>query len=118
MRDRAVLVAVAGSGTAWIVHFGAAYVVVALGCPRGWPALGWLLAALTVVCASAALAVGVFAFRRRRRAARGNAAGEAQRLLFAVGILLAALFALAVVAGGVAVVALPPCQPVAIGGAA
>jgi hypothetical protein len=121
MRAHALLLALGGGGTAWIVHLSAAYALVALGCPRGWPGLGWLLAGLTLACVSAAVAVGVFAVRRRREARppqRTGAATEARGLLFAVGALLAGLFALAMLGGAMAALALPPCQGGAIGGGA
>jgi hypothetical protein len=117
VREGRVFLALVGGGAAWILHLCAAYVLVALGCPRGWPGLGWLLAALTLACASAALGVGLVAVRRRRQA-RADDTAEVRRLLLGVGALLAGLFALAIVGGGMAALVLPPCQGVAIGGGA
>jgi hypothetical protein len=114
MRHGTVLLALTGGGTAWLVHLGGAYVLVALGCPRGWPALGWQLAGLTVMCATVAVAIGVLSVRRRRPLPHN---AEAPRLLLGVGALLAGLFALLVLGGGLAAVVLPPCRGVGIGGA-
>lgn len=114
MRHGIVLLALLGGGSTWLVHLGGAYTLVAVGCARGWPALGWQFAGLTLLCAGAAVAVGVLAVRRRRRL---RADDEARRLLLGVGALLAGLFTLLVIGGGVAAVVLPPCRGLAIGGA-
>ena len=116
MQGRFVLLALAGGGTVWTAHLLAGYFLVALGCPRGWPALSGILSAVTAVCTASALAVAIVALRARRRARRTGETGEAAHMLLSVSSLLAALFAAMVVLGGLAVTALPPCQT-AIGGA-
>jgi hypothetical protein len=115
MRGAPLLLALAGGGSAWILHLLAGYFLVSLGCPRGWPALGGTLAAVTGVCAAGALAVAGLALRERGRIPRGRADGETARLLLGVAVLLGALFAVMIVLGGVTVAALPPCQA-AVGG--
>jgi len=114
-----VLLALTGSGTAWLIHLSAAYTLIALGCPRGWPALGWQLTGLTVACATATAAIGVAALRRRRHLRDRmhlDPGADARRLLLGVAGLLAGLFTLLVVGGGVAALAWPPCHGAAIGG--
>jgi hypothetical protein len=115
MRGAPLLLALAGGGSAWMLHLLAGYFLVSLGCPRGWPALGGTLAVVTGVCAAGALAVAALALRRRARIPRGHADGETARLLLNVAVLLSALFAAMIVLGGVTVAALPPCQA-AVGG--
>src|SRR5262245_18489715 len=114
MRGRSLLLALVGGGAVWTIHLFASYFLAAIGCPRGWAALGWLVGILTAVCAAAAVAVALAGRRRMRRArpARDGEATEAQRLLLTVGIVLGALFAIMIVAGGVAAVALSPCPTI------
>jgi hypothetical protein len=114
MRGAPLVLVLAGGGTAWMLHLLTGYFLVSLGCPRGWP-LGWTLITVTGVCAASALAVAVVALRRRRRADAGLEDGETSRLLSSVAALLATLFAIMIVFGGLAVAALPPCQR-AVGG--
>ena len=115
MRDASLLFALTGGGTAWMLHLLAGYFLVSLGCPRGWPALGTMLVAVTVGCAGGALAVAAAALRARGRAPRSPGDGATRRLVLNVAVLLGALFAGMIVLGGVAIAALPPCQA-AVGG--
>ena len=115
MRGAPLLLALAGGGSAWMLHLLAGYFLVSLGCPRGWPALGGTLALVTGLCAASALAVAALALHHRRRLPRGGGDGESPRLLLNVAVLLSALFAVMIVLGGVTVAALPPCQA-AVGG--
>ena len=120
MRDVIVLLALTGGGIAWLLHLSAAYALVAVGCPRGWPAPGWQIGGLTGLCASLAVAVCALALRRRRRLQRlpdTDPGWQAQRLMLGVGSVLAVLFGIAVMLGGVVALVVPPCQGVAIGGA-
>jgi hypothetical protein len=115
MRGAPLVLVLAGGGTAWMLHLLTGYFLVSLGCPRGWPALSWTLITVTGVCTASALAVAVVALRARRRADAGLEDGETSRLLSSVAALLATLFAIMIVLGGLAVAALPPCQE-AVGG--
>ena len=103
--------ALGGGGLAWSAHLFAGYFLVALGCPRAWP-LGWLIAAVTLVAAAVSLTTGVLSLIGRRRApARGAAA-----LLYGAAALLAGIFTVAILLGGMTSLILPPCQGMAIGG--
>jgi hypothetical protein len=115
MRGRgAPWLALGGGGIAWTVHLLAAYFLIALGCPRAWP-LGWLIAVVTLLAAGVSLTTGVLSVRGwRRRTASGD--GGATPLLYGAAALLAGLFTLAILLGGVTTLILPPCQGVAIGG--
>ncbi|MGH7277348.1 MAG: hypothetical protein ACREJG_01520, partial [Candidatus Rokuibacteriota bacterium] len=55
-------IALGAAGVAWALHLAASYFLVAIGCPRDWPGLGWLLALATLACAMAAAASGVLAY--------------------------------------------------------
>ena len=114
MRSVPLLLALAGGGTAWMLHLLAGYFLVSLGCPRGWP-LGVSLVVVTVVCAMSALAVAGLAMHQRARIPRARDDSESSRLLLNVAIALGALFAIMIVLGGVTVAALPACQA-AVGG--
>jgi hypothetical protein len=99
------------AGTAWTLHLFAAYFVVALGCPRAWPGLGWLLAGATGLFAVIAAGTGAGALRMRRRAGRSGAADVATlRLVLGVAALLAGLFTVGIVLGGTAAALVPVCQ--------
>jgi hypothetical protein len=106
--------AVGGAGVAWTVHLFAGYFLVALGCPRAW-AVGWMIALVTALTAGVSLATAVMSVRGWRRGRRRDDAGAAT-LLYGAGALLAGLFTVAIVLGGMAAVILSPCQSVGIGG--
>lgn len=116
MRSGVLFLALAGGGTAWALHLFAGYFVVSLGCARGWPALTGTLMAVTAVCTVSALAVAIVAMRGHQRAHRRRDDGETPQLLLSVSALLASLFAVMIVFGGLAVAALAPCQA-GVGGA-
>lgn len=108
--------ALVGGGIAWTVHLSAGYFLVSVGCPRSWP-LGWTLAVVTVLAAGASLAVGMTSLRGWRRAPEADRDDPTtRRLFFAAGALLAGLFTVAILLGGLAAVILSPCRGVAIGG--
>lgn len=117
MRTRTLLLALVGGGTAWVLHLFIGYFVVALGCPRGWPAIGATLVVVTALCVAVAVGVGAVAWRGRDRARRLPDDGETLRLLLSVAVSLATLFALMIILGGLTVVTLSPCQA-GVGGAA
>lgn len=62
-----VLIALFGGPLAWTLHLLASYLAVALWCSTQWRGLGVAIAVLTVLCAVAALASAVLAFRLWRR---------------------------------------------------
>jgi hypothetical protein len=103
-----------GGGAAWIVHLSASYFLVALGCPRGWPALGVLLGVVTLAGVGGAVAAGMAA-RRGGRVGPARAVadepdpGEPARFVAGVGVLLAGLFAFMILVAGVAPLILSPC---------
>ena len=106
--------ALGGGGIAWTAHLLGGYFLVALGCPRAWP-LGSLIAVLTVLTAAVSLAIGLLSLRGRRRAP-ASADGGATTLFYGAAALLAGLFTLAILLGGMTALILPPCRGMAIGG--
>jgi hypothetical protein len=106
-------IAITGGGIAWAAHLFTGYFLVALGCPRSWP-VDVMLAVVTVTTASVALGIGVAGVRGWRGAKRHDGP-DARTLMFAAGALLAGLFALGIVLGGVAALILSPCRGAAIG---
>jgi hypothetical protein len=67
---RRLLLALLGSPIAWTVHLSACYVVVTVWCSAGWAGAGLVIGILTLVCAAAAVASGVLAFRLWRQGQR------------------------------------------------
>jgi hypothetical protein len=113
MRGRLAL-GLVGGGTAWLLHLSASYFLIALGCPRGWPALGLLLGVITLVGAAGAMAAGMAARRGgRAEPVRGwtgeTEPGEPARFVAGVALLLAGLFTFMILVAGVAPLVLSPC---------
>lgn len=69
-QGRRLLLALLGSPIAWTVHLLAGYVVVTLWCSAGWAGAELVIGSLTLVCAAAAVASGVLAFRLWRQGQR------------------------------------------------
>jgi hypothetical protein len=67
---RRLLLALLGSPLAWTVHLLAAYLVVTLWCSSGWAGADLTIGILTLICAAAAIASGVLAFRLWREGQR------------------------------------------------
>jgi hypothetical protein len=101
-----------GGGTAWLLHLCASYFLIALGCPRGWSALGILLSVVTLVGAAGAVAAGL-ATRGTDRGERVGGwtedPGEPARFVAGVAVLLAGLFTFMILVAGVAPLVLSPC---------
>jgi hypothetical protein len=67
---RRLLLALAGSPLAWTLHLALGYLVVTVWCSSGWSGADEVIAILTLVCAGAAVASGVLAFRLWRQGQR------------------------------------------------
>jgi hypothetical protein len=108
-------IAIGGGGAAWAVHLFAGYFLVALGCPREWP-LGGMLTVVTVLAAGVALAIGMLSARGWWRApARDGDDDGASALLYGAAAMLAGLFTVAILLGGITALMVSPCRSVAIG---
>lgn len=102
-----------GAGAAWAFHLGASYFLVAIGCARAWPALGILLALVTVAAVAGAGLAGGLGGRGVRAEPRGAPGepdpGEAARFVAGVSLGLAGLFTFMILLQGVAALVLSPC---------
>ncbi|HEU4629073.1 MAG TPA: hypothetical protein VFS08_04985 [Gemmatimonadaceae bacterium] len=114
-----VLYATLGGPLAWSLHLGVSYVLVAAGCSTGHAGAGRAgVVAATLLCAGAALAAAGASRRRWRAAAPGTRRREAMTaphghgaFVWAAGVVLGLVFALAIVLGGAAALVLPLCTP-------
>lgn len=110
-----VMTAFLGAPVAWALHLFVSYAMVAYACATGWGSLHLALGVATLVLALAAAAAGALAWRawRRTPAERApespEAPGSWRDLLMPVGVLLAALFTLAIVLAGIAPIFVPAC---------
>jgi hypothetical protein len=119
----ALLFALLGAAVAWTAHLLVAYVVVALDCGTRWDGTRVALAALTVVTLGTAAASGLVARRlwlRARAADRpADDAWDARMgdrtarvsFLMMTGLVLAVLFAVAIVYQAVPIFLVPVCAP-------
>ncbi len=111
----AALVAPLAAPVIWAVSFLAVYLFAEAACAAG--ALRWAGADAVVVVTLAVTGLGLAAtggavwwsWRARRSAGGGDAVAEQQRLLGVVGLMLAVLFAVALVAVAVPALVLRPC---------
>ncbi len=112
------VLALLGGPLAWTLHLFASYFVVAVACATGWGGAAATVVVLTVALALAAIATGVFGLRHWRQVQSAaswthalNEAGGEEGLLFLVGVMLAALFALLIVMNGLSPLLVPVCAP-------
>jgi hypothetical protein len=119
----ALLFALFGAAVAWTVHLLVAYVVVALDCSTRWDGTRAALAALTALTLGTAAASGLAARRlwvRARAADRptddtwdarmGDRTARVSFLMM-TGLVLAVLFAVAIVYQAVPIFLVPVCAP-------
>jgi hypothetical protein len=113
---RSLVLAFLGAPTLWALHLALSYFLVSLGCSTGWGGAQAAVVAATVLCALAATAVGVFAWKQRKAARGGD--GETQldpgpvpEFLAVSGAVLAVLFAGAIIMAGISPFFLPLCSP-------
>jgi hypothetical protein len=122
----ATSVALTGSALAWTVHLLAGYVVVAAWCSAGWTGGALAIGVLTLVCAAASAATGIYALRIYRRAQKGlrvdeepggpepwdarmGERGARGVFLGVVAMFMAAIFTLAIVLQGLPALFAPFC---------
>lgn len=117
IRPRALILAFLGAPLAWALHLGVSYFFVALDCNTGWDGAATAITITTVVAAGAALGIGAFAWRGWKRVQGHMATGELldpQRIrgfLTLSGVLMAVLFAGAIILAGMSPFLLPMCAP-------
>ena len=113
----AVLTSVVGAPIAWALHLFASYVLLTIGCRTGWRGTIPAILVVTVLFAAAAVASGMLAYRRWQRTG-GEERGwrmalsepRTRDLLWMLGILAAALFAVAIVLAGIVPLLVPLCR--------
>jgi hypothetical protein len=125
---RRLLLALLGSPLAWTVHLLAGYVLVTVWCSSGWSGADVVIAILTLLCAGAALASGVLAFRLWREGQRALLAdpepggpeswdsrmgerGARASFLAVLALFMGGLFTFLIVLEGIPPLYAPTCPP-------
>jgi hypothetical protein len=98
-QGRTLLLALLGSPVAWVAHLLLSYLIVTLWCSSKWAGVELAIGILTLVCAVAALAAGVLAYRLWKQGPAGTTAA----FVAVLGLLMSALFGFLIVLEG-----LPP----------
>lgn len=108
-----------GGATCWLLHLGGSYLLLTIGCNEGWPGIRTMLITLTAVLAIAALATGVFAYRRVQRlgvhpdwSLALNVPMNRELFLMIVGTVSSAVFLLIILAQGLPPLFVPLCTEV------
>ena len=113
---RSLLLAFLGAPTLWALHLAISYFLVSLGCGTGWNGAKPAVVAATILCAGAAMATGVFAWKQRKAGHGGDESaeldpGSVPEFLAISGALLAVLFTGAIIMAGISPFFLPLCSP-------
>jgi hypothetical protein len=109
-----LLVAFLGAPIVWAVHLAASYLLVALDCGSGWDGARTAVLVATAVCAVAAVSTGAFGWHQWKRGAGRLGDSmldpiDVREFLLLGGVILAVLFAGAIVFAGIAPLFLPVC---------
>lgn len=114
-----VLVGSIGGATAWLLHLGASYLLLTIGCNEAWPGIRPMLIALTIGLAAASTWTGLFAYRRAKAlgtkadwALTLSAGMERENFMMVVGMAGSAVFTLIILAQGLPPLFLPLCSEV------
>jgi hypothetical protein len=114
--SRSLVLAFLGAPTLWALHLALSYFLVSLGCGTGWDGAKPAVIVATILCAVAAMAIGLFAWKQWKPAPRGNAEAEldpgpVSEFLAISGAVLAVLFTGAIIMAGISPFFLPLCSP-------
>jgi hypothetical protein len=114
--NRSLVLAFLGAPTLWAVHLALSYFLVSLGCATGWGGAKPAVVVATLLCAVAAMAIGLFAWKRRKAARSGDTEteldpGPVPEFLAISGAVLAVLFTGAIIMAGMSPFFLPLCSP-------
>ena len=113
---RSLALAFLGAPTLWALHLALSYFLVSLGCETGWAGAKPAVIAATILCAAAAMSIGLFAWKQRKAAHAGSAEteldpGPVPEFLAISGAVLAVLFTGAIIMAGMSPFFLPLCSP-------
>jgi hypothetical protein len=117
IRPRALVLGFLGPPLVWALHLAVSYFLVALDCNTGWNGGTTAVLLATAVGAAAALGAGAFAWRGWKRIRGSLVPGELldpmriRGFLTLSGVLMAVLFAGAIILAGVSPLFLPLCSP-------
>jgi glucose uptake protein GlcU len=100
--------AVLGGPLAWSVHLLLSYLLVTLACSTEWTSIGPALAITTAFSVLLSALAGVVAYRRWQGVSTDTHQDQATFLML-VGMMLAGLFLLAIVLGGLVPLSVPYC---------
>jgi hypothetical protein len=114
--NRSLALVFLGAPTLWALHLALSYFLVSLGCGTGWAGAKPAVVVATILCAVAAMAIGMFAWKQRKRTPRSDAEteldpGSVPEFLAISGAVLAVLFTGAIIMAGMSPLFLPLCSP-------
>jgi len=107
-----------GGASAWLLHLGASYLLLTVGCNENWPGIRLMLIALTIGLVAASAWTGLFAYRRVKLATRHDwaltlsAGMERENFMMVVGTVGSAVFTLIILAQGLPPLFVPLCSEV------
>ena len=113
--NRNLVLAFLGAPTLWALHLALSYFLVSLGCGTGWHGARQAVVVATILCAVAAMATGIFAWKQRKPARGGGGETELDpapvpEFLAISGSVLAVLFTGAIIMAGMSPFFLPLCS--------
>jgi hypothetical protein len=105
-----------GAPIVWVLHLALSYFLVVVGCSAGWAGAQTAVAVVTVVCAIAAVGVGMFAWKQAKSVPVKPdtplfETNQTREFLALSGALLAVLFTGAIILAGMSPFFLPLCSP-------
>jgi len=106
-----------GGASAWLLHLGASYLLLTIGCNENWPGIRLILIALTIGCAAIGSWTGLFAYRRIESmetdsdwAITLSAGMSRENFMMVVGTVSSVVFTFIILAQGVPPLFLPLCS--------
>jgi len=114
-----LLIGSIGGASAWLLHLGASYLLLTIGCNENWPGVRLMLIALTIGLVAVGLWTGLFAYRRIEStetdadwAITLSSGLSRENFMMVVGTVSSAVFTIIILAQGVPPLFLPLCSEV------